>query len=327
LKLKIIDFDRLWQDVLIVSWALFRVMIPTLIIVKIAQETGLVDILDFFFMPVTQFIGLPKELSIVLTTTMLTNPYAGLIILASTDILGGLSVAQSTILASFMLFTHALPVEVAISRQAGAKAYFIVVVRVGTAILYCFLLHQFFAYFDLFSGTAVITLPEFSSTSTLPIWAFNQVKGLVFIQIVIIVLLAALEILKKLQIERLINFVMRPFLTCIGIGESASTIVVVGLTLGLGFGGGLMIKDVKLGNVKQTDAIGALVLINLFHSVIEDTSLVMLLGPSLFYVLVCRLIFSLIIAYIVISLLKAIPDEVRQKLSVNMKCFTSDYAS
>ena len=40
---KLINFDRLWRDVLIVSWALFKVMIPTLVIVKIAQETGLVD--------------------------------------------------------------------------------------------------------------------------------------------------------------------------------------------------------------------------------------------------------------------------------------------
>lgn len=322
MKLKIIDFDRLWRDVLIVSWALFKVMIPTLIIVKIAQETGVVDILDALFMPVTQFIGLPKELSIVLTTTMLTNPYTGLIILASTDIPDGLSVAQSTILASFMLFAHALPIEAAISRQAGAKVSFIVVLRVGTAILYCFLLHQIFAYFHLFASAASVSLPEFSATPTLPIWAFNQVKGLVFIQVVIITLLVALEILKNLQIDRLINYIMRPLLKRIGIGDSASTIVVVGLTLGLGFGGGLMIKDVKSGSVKQTDAIGALVLINLFHSVIEDTSLVMLLGPSLFFVLFVRLIFSLIIAYIVISILKVIPDELRQKLSVNMNCFT-----
>ena len=240
-------------------------MIPTLIIVKIAQETGVVDILDALFMPVTQFIGLPKELSIVLTTTMLTNPYTGLIILASTDIPDGLSVAQSTILASFMLFAHALPIEAAISRQAGAKVSFIVVLRVGTAILYCFLLHQIFAYFHLFAGAASVSLPEFSATPTLPIWAFNQVKGLVFIQVVIITLLVALEILKNLQIDRLINYIMRPLLKRIGIGDSASTIVVVGLTLGLGFGGGLMIKDVKSGSVKQTDAIGALVLINLFH--------------------------------------------------------------
>ena len=319
---KLINFDRLWRDVLIVSWALFKVMIPTLVIVKIAQETGLVGSLDIILMPVTQLIGLPKELSIVLTTTMLTNPYAGLIILAATDIPDGLNVAQSTILASFMLFTHALPVEAAISRQAGAKASFIVVLRVGTAILYCFMLHQFFNYFDLCKGNASINLPEFSQSPSLPTWAFNQAKGLLFIQLVIIALLLALEVFKKMHIERLINYVMRPLLMLLGIGESASAIVVVGLTLGLGFGGGLMIKDVKSGIVKQTDAIGALVLINLFHSIIEDTSLVMLLGPNLFYILFARLIFSLIIAYIVITFLRVIPDQIRQKISVNLKCFT-----
>ncbi|MBT6506208.1 MAG: hypothetical protein HOK66_00115 [Marinovum sp.] len=107
----------------------------------------------------------------------------------------------------------------------------------------------------------------------------------------------------------------------IGIGGSASTIVVVGLTLGLGFGGGLMIKDVKAGNVPKMDAVAALVFINLFHSVIEDTPLVMLLGPSLFYVLIGRLIFALILSYIVISFLRMLSPALSQKIAVNMNCF------
>ncbi|MBT6507428.1 MAG: nucleoside recognition domain-containing protein, partial [Marinovum sp.] len=316
-----INFGRLWRDVLIVSWALFKVMIPTLIIVKFAQEAGMVDLLDTVLMPVTKLIGLPKELSIVLTTTILTNPYAGLIILASTDIPGGLTVAQSTILACFMLFAHALPIEAAISRQAGAKATFIIVLRLGAAILYCLFLHLFFSYFGLFETRALITLPEFKETPTVTAWVINQIKGLVFIQVVIIVLLTALEILKKLQIERLLGYLMSPLLKLIGIGGSASTIVVVGLTLGLGFGGGLMIKDVKAGNVPKMDAVAALVFINLFHSVIEDTPLVMLLGPGLFYILIGRLIFALILSYIVISFLRMLSPALSQKIAVNMNCF------
>ena len=52
--------------------------------------------------------------------------------------------------------------------------------------------------------------------------------------------------------------------------------MVVGLTLGLGFGGGLMIKEVKAGHVNKMQALSALVFINLFHSVFEDTALMML---------------------------------------------------
>ena len=145
-----IDLKELVQDIIMVSWSLFRVMIPTLIVVKVAQDLGVVDILDIWLKPITELIGLPASLSIVLTTTMLTNPYAGLIVLASLDMPSGLTVAETSILASFMLFAHALPVEAVISRQAGTKIIFVVFLRIFTAIIFCFILSQFLSRFDLF---------------------------------------------------------------------------------------------------------------------------------------------------------------------------------
>ena len=130
-----IDLKELAEDIITVSWSLFRVMIPTLIVVKIAQDLGAVDILDIWLQPVTELIGLPAALSIVLTTTMLTNPYAGLIVLASLEMITELSVAETSILASFMLFAHALPVEAVISRQAGTKIIFVVFLRIFIAII------------------------------------------------------------------------------------------------------------------------------------------------------------------------------------------------
>ena len=59
---------------MIVSWALFKVMIPTLIIVKFAQEAGMVDLLDTVLMPVTKLIGLPKLILKMLNK--LPNSYA-----------------------------------------------------------------------------------------------------------------------------------------------------------------------------------------------------------------------------------------------------------
>ena len=133
--------------------------------------------------------------------------------------------------------------------------------------------------------TAVIHLPEFQVAPSWFEWSVDQVKGLIFVQIVIIALLTALAILKALGIESLMALCMRPFLNLLKIDENASTIMVVGLTLGLGFGGGLMIKEVKAGHVDKMQALSALVFINLFHSVFEDTALMMLLGPSLIVIL------------------------------------------
>ena len=315
------EFRRICIDIVTVSWALFRVMIPTLIVVKIAQDTGLVYWLNLAFDPITEFIGLNKEFTIVLTTTILTNPYAGLMVLASNGIPSDFSVAQASILASFMLFTHAIPVELAISRQAGGKIVFLALVRIVTAVIYCFLVHHVLHYLNILQDSASFTLLELKETSTIGNWIVEQIKGLFFIQIVIIVLLFFLEFLKLVGIERLIRFLMNPFLKMLGISNNASTIIVVGLTIGLGFGGGLMIKDVRSGNVEPRDAVSALLFINLFHSLIEDTSLVMLLGPSLFIILFFRAIFVIFVAYILISLIKITPVWILNGFIVNEKAF------
>ncbi|MDA9949370.1 hypothetical protein N9C16_08300, partial [Paracoccaceae bacterium] len=59
---------------------------------------------------------------------------------------------------------------------------------------------------------AVIHLPEFQVMPSWLEWSLDQIKGLIFIQIVIIGLLTTLAILKTLGIERLMALCMRPFL-------------------------------------------------------------------------------------------------------------------
>ena len=63
-------------DIVDVSFTLFKIMIPTLILVKTLEELGVVLMLNQIMAPLTSLMGLPVEMAIVLTTTMLTNPYA-----------------------------------------------------------------------------------------------------------------------------------------------------------------------------------------------------------------------------------------------------------
>jgi hypothetical protein len=308
-------------DIYIVSWALFKVLIPTLIVVKIAEAAGAVYWLNIAMAPIVTLIGLPADMAIVLTTTILTNPYAGLMLLSATPTAASLSVAQTTIIASFMLFAHSLPVEAAITRNAGLRVGVTLIVRLGAAILFCALLNLFFSQFNLLGETANLHLPQFDATPSLMQWTLDQIKGLVFIQGVIVVLIIGLELLRWIGVERLIQKMMHPILVLVGIGSRASTIVIVGLTLGLGFGGGLMIKDVRQGMIPAQAAVGSLVLINLYHSVFEDTAVMMLLGPSLFYILVVRGVFALILTYLIIRVLGLLSDSKYDRWVVNTKAF------
>ncbi len=189
-----------------------------------------------------------------------------------------------------------------------------IVIRIFAGILFCTLLNLVFTNFELFTQIAFLNLPEMSAAPTFKQWVIDQVKGLVFIQIVIILLITFLEILKRIGIEKVIHICLSPFLKILNIGQSASTIVVVGLTLGLGFGGGLMIKDVKQGLVKPRSAVGALIFINLFHSIFEDTTILMLLGPSLMVILLVRGVFVFLLTYFLIKVFDFLPIKTYEKL-------------
>ena len=304
-------------DIIDVSVTLFKIMIPTLIVVKLLQEIGVVELLNHVLSPVMGVLGLPSEMAVVLTTNMLTNPYAGLIVASSLPELSSLSVAQMSVLASFMLFTHSLPVEALISRKAGVRLRATIGLRVAAGFIMGILLHQFCQATGWLSEPAVPNLPEFSPDTSLSGWIISQIKGLIFVQIVIIVLLFFLEFLRMIGVERLIKLLLSPFLKLMKIGDRASTIAVVGVTLGLGFGGGLLIRDVATGTIHKRDVFGVLCFINLLHSIFEDTAVVMLLGPSLLVVLAMRTIFAIIMTLVVMMLATRLPEAIWDSQLVN----------
>lgn len=311
------DVKKVCTDIVEVSLTLFKIMIPTLILVKILEELGVVLLLNQVMAPLTTLMGLPAEMAIVLTTTILTNPYAGLIVFSNLGVGSEFTVAQSTILATFMLLAHSLPVEVLIARKSGVRARATIFVRVGGGLLLCVMLNVFFEATGMLSGAALISLPQLSATVGWIDWTVEQVKALIFVQLVIIVLLFFLEGLRVIGVERLIKLALNPFLRFMGVGDQAATIAVVGVTLGLGFGGGLLIKEVSSGNIPKKDVFGVLSFLNLSHSVFEDTAVVMLIGPSLFVVLVGRIIYAMLFVYVLMRIASALPDDIWKRHLTN----------
>ena len=288
------DFRKLMRDIWDISITLFKIMIPTLIIVKMLQELGLDMVLVSIMTPAMALMDLPAEMALVLTTTMLTNPYAGLLVAAGLPASFDLTVGQASVMALFMLLTHALPVEGMISRRAGVRLRVVLTVRIGGAFIICAFLANLFDLTGWYSTSAQLNLPNYEPATDLTGWVVNQFWALVFIQIIIILLVFFLEILKIIGVEKLISLCLQPFLHFMNISQRGATIAIVGVTLGLGFGSGLLLRDVATGTIDKKDVFGVVCFINLLHSVFEDTAIVMLLGPSLIVVLGARFIFALL---------------------------------
>ena len=308
---------ELTKSSLEITYELFIIMIPTLIIVKILDEIGFVEILNKMFAPLMFLLGLPEAISLVFTTSMLTSPYAGLIVFSGLPADMPFTAAQASVLGLLILFTHSLPIEVIICRKAGVRARAMIFIRLGLGILSCYFLNLFFELTGYMNYPATILLPSLESAPDLLSWGISQLKGLGMIFIIIVALVIILDFLKYIGVEKLIEKALKPFLNFLGVGEKASTIAVVGVTLGIGFGAGLLIKEVKTGKLHYKDVFGVLVLVGMLHSIIEDTAVVSLIGANIIITLFLRAILTLCIVYIFMRLGANFTQEFWQKHLTN----------
>lgn len=301
-------FKELIRDTITASLELFKVMIPILVLVKTLQELGLIKYVALPLEPIMGLVGLPAEMGIVWATTLINNIYTGMIILASLVGDMPLTAAQATVLGTLMLVAHGLPIECAIARKAGARFLFQVFMRLAGAFIFAWLLHTAYSATGTLQGPATILFtPDAGTNQTILDWIAAQAKNMASIALIIFSLLAFMRFLHAIHVIDLMNRILRPALSLIGIGPKASAITVIGLTMGLSYGGGLIINEARNGSVGKEDIFYSLTLMGLCHSLIEDSLLITLIGGHISGVLWGRLTLSIIAMAGIVQLVRRLP--------------------
>jgi hypothetical protein len=285
---------------------LFKIMIPVIIVVKILQELGLIHYLALPLSPVMKVVGLPGEMGLVWATAMINNPYSAIVVLLSLVKETPISTAQATILCTMMLLAHSLPVELRIAQKSGPRLMFQAFLRLTCAFLLGWFLNLIYSQFGLLQEPATLLLKAESEgivpTPSLFGWAADQVRNLLSIFLLVLGLFLLMRLLQKLKITDAMNRILRPVLKRMGIGPKASTITVIGLTLGIVYGGGLIIHEARRGGVDKRDVFYSLSLMGLSHGLFEDTLLMMMIGGHLSGILWARLVFSLLAVALLVRL-------------------------
>ncbi|MGF1756564.1 hypothetical protein L4D76_01180 [Photobacterium sagamiensis] len=305
-------FKQLSQEIFEVTITLFKVMIPIILILKVIEEMGGIILLSELLGPLMHAVGLPSEMGLVWATTLLTNIYAGLLVFINLDI--PLTVAQVSILGSMMLLAHSLPVEVALARKAGVTLWTTLLVRIGGSLLFAWLLHLTYEGTNSLQQAAQVLWQQEQSTDTDYLsWALSQIENLAMIFVVISALLFTLKVLKLLGIERLMTKILSPLLRLLGISKEATNLTIIGVTLGLSYGGGLLINEAKKGHIPARDIFTAIMLLNLLHSLIEDTLLVLLIGADFNTIFWGRLIFAVLLVALIAAILRTLDTKVCER--------------
>ena len=293
---------NLLREIKDVSIPLYKILIPFLFIIKVLEVVGAVDLITKFFEPLMSIIGLPADLGIIWVTAIVVNIYAALILFVNIVPSLDVTVAQISVLTVAMLFCHNLAVESAISRMAGVSFIFTVLYRLSSAFITCFILNIIYLKFNFLDEKFVMSFTIDKPEPGLLPWLIEQIFNLIFIFIIIVVIVTILEIFKTIGVEKLLKKILAPSLKLFGISESAMNIIIVGMTLGLQFGGGILIKEVKSAKIDKQSVFLSILMINLVHAMIEDTLLMIAVGGHYSGVIFARIIFGFIISLIMVKI-------------------------
>ncbi len=299
----------LGRDSYVTAVELLKVTIPAIIFTKILEELGLIVYIGKVLDPVMGLMGLPGELALVWATAILTTPYGGIGVYAALAPSLHLTVADVTVLASIMLIAHSLPVELSITKKAGAGIVPMGLIRLLGGLLYGILLNAVCSATGIWQDTPIMLFKAGPQEQTLVQWALGQSFNILIICVVIFFVLLVMRILKALGLFRLLEYLLKPLLPLFGMSHRAAPVTVVGMILGIAYGGALIIKETTAGTMDRREVFNSLALMSLSHGLIEDTLVMMALGAKLGGILWGRLLFSLLFMYIMVKVLDHVrPD-------------------
>lgn len=273
---------------------LLKIILPISLAVRLLDYFGILEFLAQYLTPIFQYIGLSGNTAIVFLTSMFLPLYAPIAILTSMDI----SMREVTILSIMCLISHNLLVETSIQKSTGSSFIKMYSMRLAMSFLVALTLNAILPQNGWPSWNATSTSTAINSlTALLETWFYSSIK----LSIMIVVIISLLMLLQRLLLEyNLLDKIAKPLIPIIklfGLPASTAFSWIVGNTVGLSYGGAIMIEEVKEGRLskRDSDLLNHHLAIN--HSMIEDNLLFIVLGVSASWIILTRLVFAFIVVW------------------------------
>ncbi|MGY0567230.1 nucleoside recognition domain-containing protein [Bacillus safensis] len=278
------------------TWTLGKVIFPVTILVSILQHTPVMDWIIRFIQPFMGLFGLSGEAAIPLVLGNMLNLYAGIAAILTLE----LPVKEVFILAVMLSFCHNLIIESTVAAKVGLRVSVILLVRISLAVISAIVIHLVWqggeepAQYGLLSAAQAADVP--SSWYMIVLLALQKaVLGVLQLACIVIPLMIIIQFLRDLGWLHTLSKWLSPFTRMLGMKENTSMTMVAGLTIGLAYGAGVMMKAVEEDGVSKKDLTLAFIFLVACHAVVEDTLVFIPLGIPVWPLLVIRLISAILL--------------------------------
>ena len=274
-------------------WWLVKIMTGVSLAIMLLRYFGVIEMISVWLTPVFSSFGLPGEAALAYVSGYFVNCYTAMAVMTSLQ----LNWRAATILAVMVLCSHNMIVETTVQAKTGSSAVRIVIIRTLSAFLLAFVLNQIMPGQLESNVSEEVSLEQLTFVEMLKDWAISTAKTLLLMMVLVFFLTLLQRILNEFGlIEKISNF-LKPIMIFFGLPPRTAFLWLVANTLGLAYGGAIMIDEAETGTTTKEENDLLNHHIGVSHSNLEDLLLFTALGCNFLWMLLSRWAMSLLLVW------------------------------
>ncbi|MBU3157160.1 nucleoside recognition domain-containing protein [Clostridium estertheticum] len=278
------------------SLSIIKIMIPISLIITLLKYFGFVNLLGEIVSPLFGFLGLRGESILVLISGYFINCYSAIAVMATLP----LSIKEITILSTMILLCHTLPVELAVQKKAGGSFFLIMFIRVFSSLFIGVVLNHIIPndvnYINIKLHSVAVDNP-ISFSKIIIGWL---IENLIIIKIIIINVCVTIfyKILERYNIIGKVSRTFKYLMFIFGLPEETAFLWIVTNIIGLIYGASMLIDAKNKRSIDDLSLRKLNVSIATCHSLVQETANFLTIGASMIYLIIPRVIISIISVWI-----------------------------
>jgi spore maturation protein SpmB len=275
------------------AWWLIKITVPVSFGVMLLDYFGILNLIAGYTGPFFNHLGLPGVSAIVFITSIFTNIYSVVAILAMLE----LPVREGTILAVMCLISHGFLIESAVMKRTGSSVVRMLILRLTGSFVVAWLLN-FVMPGSMANEPISIVATQQDFPAALLHWFYSISSTVIKILILVNVLLIFQQVMEEFGWIDAINMPLSPLMKVFGLPESTTLSWVVANLIGLAYGSAIMIDQREKNKMSRDDADLLNHHVAVSHSQLEDPLLFLTLGYTLHWLIWPRILIAVMAVWI-----------------------------
>ena len=260
--------------------------------VDVVFENHVAGYISSFAAPLFTLIGLPGDAALVFVTSIFTNIYTVIALLATLDF----SVRESLIMATMCLISHNFIVETLVLQKTGSSARGMIFLRVAGSFVAAIVLNWILP--EMGGKMMAETAVAMNLGDTLIHWLESSLMLCVKIVLMITGLMILQRVLEEFGVLKILSSMLSPLMRVFGLKPDVAFLWLVGNTVGLAYGSAIMLEYAKEGKLAHQEADLLNYHLAISHSQLEDPLLFMVMGLPIGWLIFPRVVLAIIVVWI-----------------------------